>query len=199
MRSTKKEPWRAEQVLERPEGSVSLFQRTVSRLLLSARRSSRATVRTYLTERSRTRFMIGRGGSRIVTASAKLSLSHIDSVLSNAQPPTIEPPAGTDTADLGGNVMRICRFGDGRVGLVRGELVHDVTAALDGLGRHAYPLPTHDLMIAALDELMPRMEAIADDAPGAALAGPDAASSPRQPRQDRRRSGQLHQASRGGP
>ncbi len=62
--------------------------------------------------------------------------------------------------------MRICRFGDDRVGVVRGDLVHDVTETLASLGQHAYPLPTHDLMIAGLDALRPRMEAMADEVAG---------------------------------
>lgn len=62
--------------------------------------------------------------------------------------------------------MRVCRFGDDRLGLVRGELVHDVTAALGELGPYSYPLPRHDPMVAALPELMPLMERLADEAEG---------------------------------
>ena len=62
--------------------------------------------------------------------------------------------------------MRICRFGDNRLGLLRGELVHDVTGALASLGQHSYPLPTHDLMMASLDKLRPEMEALADSVEG---------------------------------
>ena len=62
--------------------------------------------------------------------------------------------------------MRICRFGENRVGLLRGDLVHDVTDTLASLGQHAYPLPTHDIMIASLDTLRPLMEAMADKVPG---------------------------------
>jgi 2-keto-4-pentenoate hydratase/2-oxohepta-3-ene-1,7-dioic acid hydratase in catechol pathway len=49
--------------------------------------------------------------------------------------------------------MRLCRFGDDRLGLVRGEEVFDVTAALAALPSHRYPLPRHDPLIAHLAEL----------------------------------------------
>lgn len=38
--------------------------------------------------------------------------------------------------------MKICRFDAPRLGLVDGEQVRDVTAALDCLPAHRYPLPT---------------------------------------------------------
>src|SRR5579872_1486199 len=41
--------------------------------------------------------------------------------------------------------MRFCRFGEGRLGLVEGTTVRDVTAALDVLPAARYPLPTHDV------------------------------------------------------
>jgi 2,4-didehydro-3-deoxy-L-rhamnonate hydrolase len=49
--------------------------------------------------------------------------------------------------------MRLCRFGDDRLGLVRGDEVFDVTAALDALPAHRYPLPRHDPLIAHIAEL----------------------------------------------
>lgn len=65
--------------------------------------------------------------------------------------------------------MRICRFNDNRVGLVRGSFVHDVTAALAALPTWHYPLPDHDPLIAALPALRPAFEALADQAPPLAL------------------------------
>ncbi|RGP36414.1 fumarylacetoacetate hydrolase family protein [Pseudotabrizicola alkalilacus] len=65
--------------------------------------------------------------------------------------------------------MRICRFNDNRVGLVRGSFVHDVTAALASLPTWQYPLPDHDPLIAALPALRPAFEALADQAPPLAL------------------------------
>lgn len=57
--------------------------------------------------------------------------------------------------------MRLCRFGDSRLGLVRDDGIVDVTAALTALGTYAYPFPTGDLLIANLETLIPRIEAAA--------------------------------------
>src|SRR5437870_319074 len=67
--------------------------------------------------------------------------------------------------------MRLCRFGDGRLGLVEGSNVRDVTAALDVLPAYRYPLPTHDVLIANLDKVLERVRAIAPTAPLMAAAG----------------------------
>jgi 2-keto-4-pentenoate hydratase/2-oxohepta-3-ene-1,7-dioic acid hydratase in catechol pathway len=52
--------------------------------------------------------------------------------------------------------MRLCRFGGGRLGLVDGTTVKDVTAALDVLPAYRYPLPAYDAMIAHLDRVKER-------------------------------------------
>jgi 2-keto-4-pentenoate hydratase/2-oxohepta-3-ene-1,7-dioic acid hydratase in catechol pathway len=65
--------------------------------------------------------------------------------------------------------MRICRFGDNRLGMVEGHTVRDVTAALDVLPACRYPLPTHDLLIAHLPDVVARARAIAADAPSLRL------------------------------
>src|SRR6188472_2820775 len=57
--------------------------------------------------------------------------------------------------------MRICRFGESRLGLVDGTDVRDVTAALDDLPAYRYPLPAHDVMVAHLATLRPRLERLA--------------------------------------
>lgn len=62
--------------------------------------------------------------------------------------------------------MRICRFNHNRIGVIRDDQVHDVTAILDRLGRHGYPLPQHDLLVAALPELLPELEKLTNQAPG---------------------------------
>jgi len=49
--------------------------------------------------------------------------------------------------------MRLCRFNEQRLGLVEGETVRDVTAALDALPAVRYPLPAFDPMVAALPRL----------------------------------------------
>jgi len=46
--------------------------------------------------------------------------------------------------------MKLCRFDDNRLGLVKDRGVHDVTIAFDVLPEFSYPLPTHDAMIANL-------------------------------------------------
>ena len=60
--------------------------------------------------------------------------------------------------------MRFCRFGEGSFGLVEGETVRDVTAALDVLPTYRYPLPNHDVLIANLDRVAERARAIAPQA-----------------------------------
>src|SRR5688572_14699503 len=67
--------------------------------------------------------------------------------------------------------MRLCRFGDNRLGLVEGSSVRDVTGALEVLPHYRYPLPTHDVVIANLDRIMEKVRTIAPDCP--ALTLPD--------------------------
>lgn len=55
--------------------------------------------------------------------------------------------------------MRLCFFNDGRLGLVRDSVVHDVSAALDGLPAQRYPFPRHDMLIDRLPELRGQIEA----------------------------------------
>ena len=66
--------------------------------------------------------------------------------------------------------MRLCRFGEGRLGLVEGGSVRDVTAALDELPSYRYPLPRFDVLIARLDSVMARVRAIAAASPSLPLA-----------------------------
>jgi 2-keto-4-pentenoate hydratase/2-oxohepta-3-ene-1,7-dioic acid hydratase in catechol pathway len=61
--------------------------------------------------------------------------------------------------------MKLCRFGEGRLGLVEGDHVRDVTAALEILPAVRYPLPTHDLLIANLDKVTERIGAISAQSP----------------------------------
>lgn len=66
--------------------------------------------------------------------------------------------------------MRLCRFNDDRLGLVEGSTVRDVTAALDALPAYRYPLPRHDVLMANLAKVTPRIAAVAADAPAVPLA-----------------------------
>jgi 2,4-diketo-3-deoxy-L-fuconate hydrolase len=62
--------------------------------------------------------------------------------------------------------MKLCRFNDGKLGLVQGEEVVDVSAALRLLRPCRYPLPGYDLLIAHLDAIRDEVEKLAA-APGA--------------------------------
>ena len=60
--------------------------------------------------------------------------------------------------------MKICRFDDNRLGLVQGDFVLDVTAALDALPAYRYPLPRTDQLIENLEMLKPHILAAAKGA-----------------------------------
>jgi 2-keto-4-pentenoate hydratase/2-oxohepta-3-ene-1,7-dioic acid hydratase in catechol pathway len=69
--------------------------------------------------------------------------------------------------------MRLCRFGENRLGLVEPPdalgashaQVRDVTAALDELPSYRYPLPPGDMLIANLDRVSARARVLARSAP----------------------------------
>jgi 2,4-didehydro-3-deoxy-L-rhamnonate hydrolase len=67
--------------------------------------------------------------------------------------------------------MRLCRFNNDRLGLVRGDDVFDVAAALEVLPAHRYPLPRHDPLIAQLADLRAGITAVAQRAEPMPLAG----------------------------
>jgi 2-keto-4-pentenoate hydratase/2-oxohepta-3-ene-1,7-dioic acid hydratase in catechol pathway len=67
--------------------------------------------------------------------------------------------------------MRLCRFDDQRLGLVRGESVLDVTAALEALPAVRYPLPAHDPLVAALPQLREQIQTLAKSASAKPLSG----------------------------
>jgi 2,4-diketo-3-deoxy-L-fuconate hydrolase len=66
--------------------------------------------------------------------------------------------------------MRICRFNGDRIGIVKGDKVHDVTDCLDRLPPLRYPYPLEDQLIVHLEKLMPLFAAKAAVAPGLDLA-----------------------------
>ena len=57
--------------------------------------------------------------------------------------------------------MRLCFFNEGRFGLVKGDRVYDVTAALSELPTSGYPYPRHDVLIEKLPQLRGVIEAAA--------------------------------------
>lgn len=67
--------------------------------------------------------------------------------------------------------MKLCRFGEDRLGLVEGATVRDVTAALDVLEAYRYPLPRYDVLTANLDKVIERAREIAGSARQLPLAG----------------------------
>ena len=66
--------------------------------------------------------------------------------------------------------MIICRFNEGRLGLVEGSNILDVTEALDVLPACRYPLPNYDLLYANLDKVQQRIRAVAAKAPALPVA-----------------------------
>ena len=65
--------------------------------------------------------------------------------------------------------MRLCRFGDNRLGVVEASQVRDVTAALDELPSYRYPLPPGDMLIANLEKVSARARVLAQGAPATSI------------------------------
>lgn len=69
--------------------------------------------------------------------------------------------------------MRLCRFGENRLGVVEADHVRDVTAALDELPSYRYPFPPGDLLVANLSKIYDRAAALAARAPAVPIEGLD--------------------------
>jgi 2,4-didehydro-3-deoxy-L-rhamnonate hydrolase len=67
--------------------------------------------------------------------------------------------------------MRLCRFGEDQFGVVEGDQVRNITAALADLPSHRYPFPRTDLLIERLPQLRARLQAAAQGAPAAPVSG----------------------------
>jgi 2-keto-4-pentenoate hydratase/2-oxohepta-3-ene-1,7-dioic acid hydratase in catechol pathway len=66
--------------------------------------------------------------------------------------------------------MKICRFDDNRLGLIEGDQVLDVTAALDVIPPQRWPIALGDPLVANLDRVIERMRALAGSAARRPLA-----------------------------
>jgi 2,4-diketo-3-deoxy-L-fuconate hydrolase len=66
--------------------------------------------------------------------------------------------------------MRICRFDNDRLGVIRGDMVHDVSAAQDEIRKGARYDMRGDAVIAALPAWRERLDKMAASAPGKPLA-----------------------------
>jgi 2,4-didehydro-3-deoxy-L-rhamnonate hydrolase len=66
--------------------------------------------------------------------------------------------------------MRFCRYNDNRLGVVKGDLVHDVTEALALLPPLTWPLEQGDHFFNHFALLRPRMEELSAAAPGVPIA-----------------------------
>src|SRR6202043_3748221 len=67
--------------------------------------------------------------------------------------------------------MKLCRYDDDRLGVVRGELIHDVTEAQTQIRAAAPYAMKGDAVIAALPAWRARLEQMAATAPGKPLSG----------------------------
>jgi 2-keto-4-pentenoate hydratase/2-oxohepta-3-ene-1,7-dioic acid hydratase in catechol pathway len=61
--------------------------------------------------------------------------------------------------------MRLCRFDEGRLGVVDGHQIRDVTAALEVLPAVRYPFPSYDALVAKLPKVVARARIVMDGAP----------------------------------
>jgi 2-keto-4-pentenoate hydratase/2-oxohepta-3-ene-1,7-dioic acid hydratase in catechol pathway len=66
--------------------------------------------------------------------------------------------------------VRLCRFDQDRLGVVDGDVVRDITAALDVIPAYRYPLPEHDLLIANLGKVTGRANELLPSAPALPIA-----------------------------
>jgi 2-keto-4-pentenoate hydratase/2-oxohepta-3-ene-1,7-dioic acid hydratase in catechol pathway len=66
--------------------------------------------------------------------------------------------------------MKLCRYDDDRLGVVRGDLVHDVTEAQTEIRKSSPYAMKGDAVMAALPQWRERIERIADKAPGKPIA-----------------------------
>src|SRR5580700_3345846 len=62
--------------------------------------------------------------------------------------------------------MKLCRYDDDRLGVIRGDVVHDVTEAQTEIRKSAPYAMKGDAVVAALPQWRERLESMADKAAG---------------------------------
>jgi 2-keto-4-pentenoate hydratase/2-oxohepta-3-ene-1,7-dioic acid hydratase in catechol pathway len=67
--------------------------------------------------------------------------------------------------------MRLCRYGEAKLGIISGSDMRDVTQALDVLPNCRYPLPIGDPLISNLDKFRKRANEIAKDMTAVGMKG----------------------------
>ena len=93
--------------------------------------------------------------------------------------------------------MKLCRYDDDRLGVVIGDMVHDVTAAQTEI-RNSTPYAAKvDPVVAALTTWRPKLEAMAKSAPGKPISQVKLLSPVAQAAENHCRADQLRQAHRG--
>jgi 2,4-diketo-3-deoxy-L-fuconate hydrolase len=60
--------------------------------------------------------------------------------------------------------MRLCRYGPDKLGVIRNDAVHDVSAIAEKLPKHGWPYPSGDQLVIHLDRLRAEIEKLADRA-----------------------------------
>ena len=93
--------------------------------------------------------------------------------------------------------MKLCRFDEDRLGVVKGDMVHDVTAAQDEIRKSARYDMKGDAVIAALPQWRSRIEEMAAKAPGKPLSSVKLLVAGRAPVQGDGGADQLQEAHRG--
>jgi hypothetical protein len=67
--------------------------------------------------------------------------------------------------------MRLCRFDDDRLGLVEGDVVYDVTGAIEAVPPFRWPIPMGDALVAHLPEVCSAAQKLKPHARQFELAG----------------------------
>src|SRR5262249_60064503 len=87
-----------------------------------------------------------------------------------AEVAALQPIGQALLAPIQENVMRLCRYDDDRLGVVRGDMVHDVTEAQTQIRAAAPYAMKGDAVIAALPACRSRLAELAAGTPGRPLA-----------------------------